>query len=277
MRNQLNDSPYQRWFDRWTLLWQVCSSRTGVPFSSILILSFVFGFLTIATGTIWAQGSPWPEMPLKGGHDFSGPVGRGSGFYLSESKLFLTLFVFLAWVWTTDWIDRDSRAVKMPTEIWVPVSFFSFFAAFVLALMVPWFSVGGLLMIIAYLAPATTYVILRNRSVLDQDKVLTRNHITSLLDRNRQSKRVEPKHPGMPTDDGPKLAFEAMGAENPLDNNVNSTVVREMPGNLVARELLASSLDKRADQVLLDYTRDTVAVRYHTDGVWHDLPSGLAQ
>lgn len=273
MRIRLNDRPFQQWFNRWTLLGQVCSCRAGFSCSSILILLFVFGFLTIATNPIWAQGGDWPEMPLKGEHDFSGPVGRGSGFYLSESKLILALCVFFAWVWTTDWIDRDSRAVKMPTEIWVPVSFFSFFTAFVLALMVPWFSVGGVLLIIAYFAPATTYVILRNRSVLDQDKVLTRNHISGLLDRNRRSKRVEPNHPGMPTDDGPKLAFEAMGAPNPLDNKANSTVAREMPGNLPARELLASSLDKRADQVLLDYTRDTVAVRYHIDGVWHDLPS----
>ena len=87
MRIRLNDRPFQQWFDRLTLLRQVCSFSC----SSILSLLFVFGFLTIATSPIWAQGGDWPEMPLKGEQDFSLPVGRGSVFYLSESKLILAL------------------------------------------------------------------------------------------------------------------------------------------------------------------------------------------
>ncbi len=69
----------------------------------------------------------------------------------------------------------------------------------------------------------------------------------------------------------PPIAFEAGGADD-QQRQTNLIQSRQAPGFPFACELMADALLKRAGAILLDYTRDSVAVRYQVDGMWHNLP-----
>ena len=58
---------------------------------------------------------------------------RGPGSYLSWVRIMLCWTVFLAWVWTTDWVSRDLQENKKLNYLrWNPIVFGTFMAAFVL-------------------------------------------------------------------------------------------------------------------------------------------------
>jgi type II secretory ATPase GspE/PulE/Tfp pilus assembly ATPase PilB-like protein len=69
----------------------------------------------------------------------------------------------------------------------------------------------------------------------------------------------------------PPIMFEAAGADD-QQRQTNLIQSRQAPGFPFACELLADALLKRSEAILLDYTRDAVAVRYQIDGMWHNLP-----
>ena len=56
----------------------------------------------------------------------------------------LALWVlFLVWVKTTDWINKDTQLLNLQSSLWNPVNFFPFFVAFfLLALTLPNFVIG---------------------------------------------------------------------------------------------------------------------------------------
>jgi len=92
-------------------------------------------------GETAASDSGWPEYPTDPAnpHQFD----RGPGGYFSLFKLLLIWLVFVAWVRTTDWINRDCRRVGMPQLIWNPVMVGSFLSGFFFfALSIPWFILG---------------------------------------------------------------------------------------------------------------------------------------
>jgi len=104
---------------------------------------------------------------------------RGPGHYLSEVKVLLPWFLFLLWVWTTDWVSRDVQAVKLKWSYlrWNPIIFGSFMLGFLLLWLIPYFWLGFVLLAISYVAPLTTYIILRNSEVTNDQRVLTREHL----------------------------------------------------------------------------------------------------
>ncbi len=57
------------------------------------------------------------------------------------------------------------------------------------------------------------------------------------------------------------------------DNNVNLLTARQSAGFMPSRELIDDALRQRATHVMLDYTPQSVGVRYQVDGVWHDRSS----
>lgn len=66
---------------------------------------------------------------------------------------------------------------------------------------------------------------------------------------------------------GPPVEFKAMGGDDQT-NQGNLIQVRQSMGIVVAKETVAEILGRRADRILLDYTRDAVGRRFDVDGVW---------
>lgn len=72
--------------------------------------------------------------------------------------------------------------------------------------------------------------------------------------------------------EGPPVKLAARGAETPLENKNNLIQARQSPGFVTVKEWLADAFQRRADQVVLDYTAGGIGVKYQVDGVWHQLP-----
>ena len=70
----------------------------------------------------------------------------------------------------------------------------------------------------------------------------------------------------------PPITFVADGVNDDV-RTANLEAVLPSPGFPDAAILIADAITKHADQILLDYTRDAVAIRYQVDGVWHPMPA----
>lgn len=69
----------------------------------------------------------------------------------------------------------------------------------------------------------------------------------------------------------PNITFYADGPNEEI-RQANLDAVLPSPGFPETAFLIADAITKRAENVLLDYTRDNVATRFQIDGVWHSMP-----
>lgn len=226
-----------------------------------LVLTGVAADLALADK--WPPYRPDPAA----GTDFRGP-----GFYLSAVKVLVPWLVFLAWVWTTDWVSRDVQAVKLKWNYlrWNPIVFGSFMAGYVLLWIIPYFWFGFILILISYVGPLATYIVLRNSQVSNDQRVLTREHLrhvlAAALSRFGVKMEAEVQDPHRA---GPPVALSARGGTDDRENNARLLAARQAPGLRAARQIIADGLQCRAMSILLEFTQQAVGVRYLIDGVWH--------
>src|SRR5262249_27237820 len=117
----------------------------------------------------------------------------------------------------------------------------------------------------------TTYIILRNKSVKSSyDKVFTGRHFKRVMVRKLNSIGFKLAEEADPREQGPKIEFKAQGGATERDDNINLLTVRQAPAYMPSRELINDALVQRATHVMLDFTPQSVGVRYQIDGVWHD-------
>ncbi len=206
------------------------------------------------------EGGTWPALLYT----------RGPGAYLSPWKILGSWTLFLAWVRTTDWISQDAQTLKLKYGTWNPIAFFSFFVALLLSWLLPWFSVGIVLMALAWAAPLTVYIRYRNKAVSPYDKVLTPRHLRRWTAKKLRVIGIKIEGADIdPRDAGPAVKLTAIGGDERA-RNVNLLTARQSPGWTPARELLDDALHQRGTHIMLDYTAEAVAARYQVDGVWLD-------
>ena len=218
---------------------------------------------------LWAQS---PSVP------------RGSGFYLNLFKLAPVMVVFLLWVWTTGWIDDDTKElnnVKFAT--WNSIAFGAGVLGFGLIWAIPLYIVGLVLLLIAYFAPLLTYVSVRNQTVPDDRKVLTPYHLGEVA--NGVFNKLGMKGPFNATDTGmdktgPPIQFIGKSQGGKVDNE---TVARAEQSKVFmgAKELVYDAILRRATDIHLEPTQEQLSVRYRIDGILHaaepfDRPTGDA-
>jgi type II secretory ATPase GspE/PulE/Tfp pilus assembly ATPase PilB-like protein len=198
------------------------------------------------------------------------PGWSGPGLYLNWMKVLAFWLVFLLWVFTTDWINRDTQETKILEYLrWNPIVFGSFMVAFVVAWYIPLFWVGLALLAVAYVTPFASYVIIRNGKVTSNLRVLTPAHLRFWF--AQQARRVGVKIQAEvvdPHESGPPVVLTARGGANERENNVRLLSARQAPGFREARQVLADGLSRRADAIILDFVQQAVEVRYLVDGVW---------
>ena len=214
-----------------------------------------------ATAAVAADDSgTWPALPYS----------RGPGAYLSPWKIFGCWFLFLAWVRTTDWINQDTQTLKLKYATWNPIAYFSFFVTLLLFWLLPWFSVGLVLMVLGWLVPLTVYIRFRNKAVSPYDKVLTPRHMRRWFAGKLRVIGIKIEGADVdPRDAGPAVKITATTGDE-RTRNTNLLTARQSPGWMPARELLDDALHQRGTHIMLDYTAESVAVRYQIDGVWLD-------
>ena len=234
-------------------------------FRFLLILAVTTAIFVLGAGELLAQqDGEWPSLPLK--RDFRGP-----GSYLSWIKIIACWLVFLVWVRSTDWANEDCQELKLDHLRWNPIVVGPFVAAFVLVWLIPFFWIGFPLLVIAFVAPFTSYVVHRNSKVTNDQRVFTREHIRYWVAGHlgKVGVKIEAQKVD-PHEKGPPVKVSARGAADQRQNAANLLAARQHPGLLRAREIIADGLSWRASAIMLDYSQQGVGARFMVDGVWHN-------
>ncbi|MCA9186089.1 MAG: Flp pilus assembly complex ATPase component TadA [Planctomycetales bacterium] len=232
------------------------------------VYPLLFGCLALLLLSNVAMAQSFPS------YAFPAPntIPRGTGGYLSVAKM-LTLFVlFVVWVFTTDWVNRDCKFADMPYSVWNAVNVFPFLVALpLLGLTIPVFWVGFPFSIVAWLAPLLTYVVVRNKQVELHERVLTPDHLRYLVSRlsGRVGVKVDAEKRAA-HEAGAQVDFAPRGAVSQQMDQSNLIAARQSTGFVSAKDLVHGAYELRADRIMLDAKEDGVTVQYEVDGVWHE-------
>ena len=191
-------------------------------------------------------------------------------------KLLAIWLLFLIWVKSADWVNRDTQLNNLGYGTWNPILFFPFLAvlllfAFPILVGFPNFWVAFGLLIFAYLATFIPYVVTRNKSVELHQKVFTpdwfRYEIAMLA--NKVGIKMEGERKAE-YEKGAAVELMAIAAPEERDNQANLITARQSPGYLLVKELIADMVEHRSEKCILDFTQQSVVARQHIDGVWHN-------
>ena len=235
-------------------------------FRTLFWLLVVGVLAVVLVDTAWAQSGSWPDYPLAGNR-----LRRGPGGYFSIWKLGLFWAMFAGWVKTTDWVNRDCQLLKLPYGLWNTVVFFPFFVGMFVLLTVPLFLIGGPLALLAWLVPLIVYILKRNSSVEPHERVMTTDHLRHVFSHQVKSLGVSiDARKKAPHEAGAQVILKARGGGSEQTDQANMIEARQLPGFLSAKDIVAETINRRADKAMLEYGKEAVAVRFQIDGVWHD-------
>lgn len=224
----------------------------------------VFAFLLLVFAGNLLAGE-WPAANI------SSNAWRGSGYYLFWPKVLAVVILFLMWVWTTDWASSDMQEIRSMDYVrWNPILFCTFFGTLLLTWVIPglnfWIALAMLL--VAYAAPLTTFIILRNKKVTNDLRVMTPEHLRywSAVHLNKLGFKIDYQKRD-PHESGPPIKVFAADPDE-RTQGARLVAARQSPGLLAAREILAEGLDNRSSAIMLDYTAQGMALNFMIDGVW---------
>ena len=241
----------------------------------IVVLACLAAGALIPTAECLAQDSGIAGLTLDKWKD-AHSVSRYTKPAISWLKLLPIVFLYLIWVKSADWVNRDTQLSNLGYGKWNSIFFFPFaivllFIAFPVLVGLPNFIIAAAVLPLLYLATFVPYVVIRNKAVELHQKVFTpewfRYEIANLggkvglkIDSERKADYEK----------GAAVELMAVGAAEERDNQANLITARQSPGYLMLKELIADMAARRSDRVILDYTQEAVTARYHIDGMWHN-------
>ena len=113
------------------------------------------------------------------------------GGYVSILKLVIFLALYFLWLLLVNWVHKDANAVGTKVPLWTGVVLGAGAATILLWWLIPIFVVGALAYVLAVGAAALAYVKHRNTRVLDFDKILTIDHLKSLVAKSEKLEAME--------------------------------------------------------------------------------------
>ena len=249
---------------------------------ALLCLTAVLGSLCLTNDVLaasdetpGASDSLWPPVTLApAGTKDVNTIDRGPGWYLSIVKIIFFWLLFLLWVKTTDWINRDCQTHRLNYMQWNSIAVFPFFIAVLLTWILPYFGIGFILMVLAYAGSVGAYVFTRNQAVEDHKRVLTPEHLRFIFSKKAQKigVKVDAEKKAV-HETGAPVEFKAQGGAQNQDDAANLLTAKQAPGFVPAKELFAEAANARSEVVMLDFTAEAVNVRHQIDGVWHAAPA----
>jgi type II secretory ATPase GspE/PulE/Tfp pilus assembly ATPase PilB-like protein len=113
------------------------------------------------------------------------------GGYISIVKLAVFLALFLLWPLFIGWAHKDAQAVETNVPLWVGVALGAGAVGILVWWLIPIFIAGLLAYLAALGGVALVYVKHRNTRVLDFDRILTVDHLKSLVVRSDKLEAME--------------------------------------------------------------------------------------
>jgi general secretion pathway protein E len=192
---------------------------------------------------------------------------RGPGFYYNLLKLLPVVGVYLFWVWTCSWIDRDAKEWKLPQSTWNPIVLGCGVAGLLLVWLLPWFLISFPLLLLLVVTPALAYVNLRNQKVPAEQQVLTPQHLLSLLQMKKRPEKDEEKHRGVP------VRFIGKSYNQGEEDQSRVARAKESKGYRAALELIYDAIQARSTDIHLEPTKEEMTVRWRVDGILQASPA----
>jgi type II secretory ATPase GspE/PulE/Tfp pilus assembly ATPase PilB-like protein len=191
-------------------------------------------------------------------------------------KWLVIFLVYLVWVKSADWVNRDTQIFNLGYGKWNSILFFPF-AALITTIALPYFVgspnfiAAAIVLPLVYLVTFVPYVVIRNRAVQPYQKVFTpawfRFELAQLGSKVGLKIDAERK---ADYEKGAAVELMASGGADDRVNQANLITARQSPGYLLVKELVADMVGRHSDRVILDYTQEAVTARYLIDGVWHN-------
>jgi len=181
------------------------------------------------------------------------------GGYISLIKLIAYLILFFAWLPVLSWVHQDAKAVETKEVFWTSIVLGAGAGGAIIWLVIPVFIVGMLFYLIAVGATSLAYVKHRNARVLDFDRVLTADHIKSLL--VSKEKKLE------------ALKSFIFVTANNNEVPVPEPRTPDFFGYKTAYEILSDAIWRRASSIVFSPTAQDYNVAYQVDGASLKQPS----
>src|SRR5262245_12530986 len=201
-----------------------------------------------------------------------GTAGRYDvGFYVNLWGLVPILGLFFLWTHTTNWVDYDSRGLKLNTEMWNSTILLVGALGFLAVLIMPSFLLGLPALLAAYGVPLGMYIRERNDRVPESAKVMTPAHIQSLLIRAaaRIGINIAPSRAARDSALGPPIRFIGKSISGRGEDDSRSKQAEKSRGFVAAKELVHDAIMRRSTNIHLEPKEDEYAVRYRIDGVMY--------
>ncbi|HID21745.1 MAG TPA: hypothetical protein EYP14_05020, partial [Planctomycetaceae bacterium] len=193
-----------------------------------------------------------------------------AGFYFSTPRVVLYVGWFLFWVWTAQWVDRDSLSLKVRGLFWNGVIFATGVAGLLLALCAPRFFMALGILLLAQGLPLGLYIAERNSKVPESARVLTPAHLQNVG--IRLLARIGIQVGGgalVQRAVGPDITFIGKSDRGRQEGTMRARQVESSRGFLAAKELVYDALLRRATDIHLEPKEGEISVRPRIDGVMY--------
>lgn len=190
---------------------------------------------------------------------------RGPGFYFSWVKLLAVLAVYLAWIRTCWWVNRDATDLGLPTDTWNPLLFGTGVLGLLCVWLFPWFFLSFVMLVTLYVVPALAYVNVRNQAVSAAERVLTSQHFAKLAE-----KYLKIQIGGADLDEereGPPIRFVGKSSRPSDEEEARLARAESSKGYKAAREMVYEAILSRATDIHMEPTKEEMTVRYRIDGI----------
>ncbi len=216
---------------------------------------------TVATSGQWA---PDPLGFFRGNR-----IPQQIGFYYSWFRFIPVILLFLAWTNYSNWVDEDSRGLRVRPEFWNSLMLGGGVVGFLATVTVP-LAFGGLGMALLTIGvPLGMYVSERNKVVPESARVMTKKHIQQWTRKQLSKIGI---HTGTKEEfektSGPPIVFVGKTSTGKRDDKT-SRAVEQSKGYVAARELVYDSIMRRATDIHLEPKEDELSVRLRIDGVMY--------
>ncbi|MBN1788127.1 MAG: Flp pilus assembly complex ATPase component TadA [Sedimentisphaerales bacterium] len=176
------------------------------------------------------------------------------GAYISIVKIVVFLISIFAWLPLITWINEDTEKVNTDIQKWTTIIFLAGVLGALIWLIMPIFIIGLPIYIIAVGTSAVLYIMHRNSIVDEYEKILTVNHIKSLM--TNEEKLIEQASKG--------LVF--VTANN---NKVPAPLPKtaEFSGFKTSQDFFSDAIWRRVSDVALTPASQQYHVHFIIDGV----------
>ncbi len=192
---------------------------------------------------------------------------RGPGFYLNLLAFALVLAVYLTWVYTCGWVDRDARKLSLDRTLWNGVIFGGGLLGLLLFWLIPLFLVSFPLLLASCVIPLACYIVTRNALVPESKRVWTEQHLKKVLQRWFVKGSAADQEEEVAT--GPAIHFLTKSADSGRDESTPAERARTQRGYELACELLTDAVTSRATDLQLEPAGEKLTVRHRIDGAIH--------